>query len=1050
MPHTVEALRTMEHATQAYILTIDGLPIAFTTDTSGELVGSGASSFIGRAESDLGETVGGREIREGLVVPDTLEFGGRVLDLLGLDRTTAKFSILLDPSTDTADYFAMGGEEPEEMLGRLAPYTDPAPATVVGVTVRDRYLGLERIGPNGERHMYPYLVGETLAGLDHHGDTDGATVPASVSQRPLVHEGRPWALYRVYRDPSSTSVSNSDAWPSLSNYRPIAVGKLRDAGKVEAGGRIDLEGTGFETLLENTKATIGGRVFDINPEFSTTAGVDDQVAIYLAESDSITPALDFNASKTTCQGRLWTTLTGSSGAEIRASLGALLSDTTYGTDTDYAPAAPVFSATNGSEAHVSGNNIYVRRNAYTAGDDYAYSRAIIAMHRRRWLALGFDPHQQDHNAGPGTPMEDERSVVFKHLPQSGDFVPEAAAPSMGAIPGPGYFAAEFTTIPFDRTQSVDDRFFWDNKGGPRVFYPLFGPGQLPRVLNEGGGQVLRIPTDVAMVNQSHVARSGSIDGTDCDAAGFILIRGKIRKAEGETDDASLVIDDEAEQAVIARVSWVVFNDYFPDIGSGVSGGLYVEQLYDPRTFGYPYRPIDRDWAAYKLTGQQIYTWALGTAASPPERADQTLSAFLRSTGTSTGPDGSGVIQQGINTGDSTGFFGDIFTAEMGLGVPEYLCPTQAEITSVMEQIPGGTSGHLIRCRPNFDASFPSYHMLNALMAPRGLMMGFHGARFMVYQLGDVSPGDAHVSITESDLWGELGDPTTVYPAQESRAFAPVDYWEVKDASSGREHKFRALDSGASTRRGDNAATINGRGLIAPELYGDDPTSLPQGGLWKNEAEQLFGRTLAEFFARRHGLIRVRVSRPKGQDLYPGTVVLLSNPWVRASDGSQGVSSVVGRVMRVAHHLKDGGCEAEIVVFEGQWQQPAHFAPALWISRVNNSTTLTISTSPNQPSSEAQKQGWEKPAWATGDGGNLIGSLIRMLPTGAWTVVGTAEVDRISGNTVLLATSLTAMPPSYARTMMLVPDVMSNQPAWAQEIYSAVGVQGDNSGTRRFV
>jgi len=73
----------------------------------------------------------------------------------------------------------------------------------------------------------------------------------------------------------------------------------------------------------------------------------------------------------------------------------------------------------------------------------------------------------------------------------------------------------------------------------------------------------------------------------------------------------------------------------------------------------------------------------------------------------------------------------------------------------------------------------------------------------------------------------------------------------------------------------------------------------------------------------------------------------------------------------------------------------------------------------------------------------------MLPDGTWTTVGTAEVDRISGNTIILATPLTGMPPDGARTMMLVPDVMASQPEWFQEVYSAVGIAGDNARTRRF-
>jgi hypothetical protein len=60
------------------------------------------------------------------------------------------------------------------------------------------------------------------------------------------------------------------------------------------------------------------------------------------------------------------------------------------------------------------------------------------------------------------------------------------------------------------------------------------------------------------------------------------------------------------------------------------------------------------------------------------------------------------------------------------------------------------------------------------------------------------------------------------------------------------------------------------------------------------------------------------------------------------------------------------------------------------------------------------------------------------------------VGSVNDTTVSLANALSAMPPDHARTMMLVPDVMANQPEWAQEIYSAVGIQGDNTRVRRFV
>ncbi len=205
------------------------------------------------------------------------------------------------------------------------------------------------------------LMGEDLPGLYHHGDTDGARVPASVSERPLVHEGRMVALYRVYRDPSPLSTSNSDAWPSLSEYRPVWVGKMRDAGAITAGGRISIECAGFESLLERNMATGSGAVFAVLPEFSTTAGVDDQVAIYLGTSEVVDSGDGTISAGTTCQGRRWTTLSGDFRAEVRDALADLIADTVAGIDTDYRTSEPTFDATANGDAGFTGDSIYVER-----------------------------------------------------------------------------------------------------------------------------------------------------------------------------------------------------------------------------------------------------------------------------------------------------------------------------------------------------------------------------------------------------------------------------------------------------------------------------------------------------------------------------------------------------------------------------------------------------------------------------------------------------------------------------------------------------------------
>ncbi len=1032
----------MEHATQAYILLLDGIPLGFVTSTNPEdqeLTGTGGSSYIGRAESDTGETVGGRTLLEGLKVPATLEFGGDVSSI-GLDRTTARFSILLNDTT--RPYFALGGEEPDEMLGRLAPTDDPAPATVVGVTVRDRYLGLEYVGSAGERRMFPFLIGETLQGYDHHGDTDGATVPAAVSERPLVHEGRLCALYRVYRDPSSTSTSNSDAWPSLSNYSPIWVGKMRDAGKISAGGRITIECTGVESLLERNMATGAADPFGMFPEFTADAGVDDQVAIYCG-TGAVLQTTGEQTAAITYQGRDWTTLTGSTRDEIEDALNTLIEDTIAGTSTDYETGELTLDSVTGGDAGMAGGSFFVQMEDNPSGDRF-YLEVRVFMHRRRWLALGFDPEQQDW-PGVNETTENQTQIPFTKLSSGDALQPAPSKALMGTVPGPGYYGAQFHTIRVGSNSGIVHSGLWDNDGDVRQFDPIFEGGEVVRIIRPDGGQVVRLADDPALFPQSHVPFSGAIDGTDCDAAAYFLIKGKIRKGEGSTDDASLVVEDESEQAVIARCSWIVRDNFFADPGSGVEAALFIEQLYDPRKFGYPFRPLDRDWATLELQAVQLHTYA--SASTSPEPAGLVLSSMLRSTGTSTGPDAFGAIDQGDNSGSEVSWYGDILSSSIGLGIPSTLLPTGLEIDDALSDLPGGAFGDLGRCRMSYETSFSSYDAIVSLLEPRGLRMGFDGARLSLYRLRDASPSEATVNILEADLYGTIGDPTDVYPEQRARALAPVDAWEFSYADF--KHTQRAKDPNAAVRRGDNIRQISGHGLIAPELYGDDPSAAPDGAGWKNDARVLFGDDEARFLARRHGMVTVPISRPKGQDVYPGTLITLSNPWVVGADGVQGVSGVVGRVIRATHHLDSSHCVADVLVFEGQDRPPPHFAPMLLIEAVNSSTELVIATS-SDFASIGTTEGWTQPAWNTLGSGNAVVSLWRMLPDTTWTEVGTAEFGSTDGTTVTLATALSGLPPDPARTMVLTLGPISSQPAWAADMYSAVGIQGDNTDVRRFV
>jgi len=197
------ALRTTHY--DAHILFVEGLPWAFTDDETGELLGSGASSWIGESESALGATVGQRTVLPGLRMPRALR---ESLDPKTGLLTTQQVSIrLVDYEGILADLFASEGKA-FSLLGENIPPGSTAlgiATTIIGgttINARGRHIGLERIGPAGERGYFsPFPF--TLIGRHHainlYGDGDEGPRPIPISVDPLDFMRRKIAIYRVMR-----------------------------------------------------------------------------------------------------------------------------------------------------------------------------------------------------------------------------------------------------------------------------------------------------------------------------------------------------------------------------------------------------------------------------------------------------------------------------------------------------------------------------------------------------------------------------------------------------------------------------------------------------------------------------------------------------------------------------------------------------------------------------------------------------------------------------------------------------------------------------------
>lgn len=216
-----------------WVLFIDGCPYAWTTDLGqggrGSLRGSGASSWIGLSEDAIGgvETVGARRVLGGLELPPTIR---ESLDVKAGELEPNPVTVRLhDVDGLLAQLFGREGKESDILRERIGPGTAALPATGLGpggtvIGLWDRNIGIERIGPAGERRLLERIAA-VLTRWGHAGDTAATafvllatlegTVHAHVLGRPVIDDHRLTdalveAMLRIALPSKETS------WPSSS------------------------------------------------------------------------------------------------------------------------------------------------------------------------------------------------------------------------------------------------------------------------------------------------------------------------------------------------------------------------------------------------------------------------------------------------------------------------------------------------------------------------------------------------------------------------------------------------------------------------------------------------------------------------------------------------------------------------------------------------------------------------------------------------------------------------------------------------------------------
>lgn len=1058
MSRTVTELRTDTWAECAYLLVIEGLPYAWVTDHPGNgLLGSGAGTWMGASETAIGspEIVGARTVLPGLKLPGAIALGSLDLKSGMLQSTAASFEIV-DFGGELLELFANEGKPHKILSQHIPPGITPIVASIrVGValtTAANKYIGLEKIGPNGERRQFPCFPLGQLAGYQHvpGGKADDGPPPVTVSDAPLDFAGRGVALYRLYRD-TTMGPDGYTSWPLWRVQHDagglVWWGTLRDTGELSGDRSWRLTCGGPDSLLRRRLGTLSPYEPRNVEMAELSLGADERL---IAVDVSKWSNNDFAWSWEQLQSLVSTdsvVLTSSSldepsvyAKEIETIVAGTI-DGTLANAFTYQPSGAGFMSATVSSFHGFGlKRLGTYAQLYTDVVQLG-ARLVVCLHEKVWRLLGYEPLYQ-------RALEHTDENYVKFVPY-GD-----VEYSSLAVQATGYWCGHFNSCPYSVVEDVTLHQKVDNDGAPWYTPPLYRHGVA--VLTAEAGQRIAIGyDDMFLEGQPTVPRSStaSIESWPTTKAKYFAFSGK--RAVGEIDQGGYIngMANKAEVVdfvQVARCSWRVASSSETEYGKVYKVGgdvtLYIEEWVDPRSFGFDYdrlgaSQVSADWAfaaslkdtAIKVYPLNAYAYAQG-GGSNKNREDvaSVLSQILLSTGTATGyADAVETVPSfstGLNDDATTYKFaqlpgGDCELADLGLGIPNELVASPSELSKAFNGVPDT----LRRCRYAYVGPFDSYGTIESIIRPRGLMLTLRGRKYGVAKLEPFSLSEHDVEITERDLWGSQDDPSAVRPRQRMRAVGQLDEtiirhnWDPIEGSTTAEERILSRDRGALHRAGDLVEEFDDHGL--------------RGDEWIPDARQLWGVTRPAYFSQRHFLVtNLTVSRIKGQDLHIGSRVLFTNPWVVAptATGYTGVTRAAAIVTGVTLKGKDHAYELELLVFAGQWGDGwRYFAP---IARVRRVTGTTVELYPDDDflkhgeGSDASRM-WTEPSWS-GLGGNANVAIVEY-DRKTWSITSTSTVQSVDAatNTITLASALSPTPKRDVDKLLVMVAADSQAAAW---------------------
>jgi hypothetical protein len=922
------------------------------------LVIEGSSLIFTDAPSLAGTTyiTDGREIIPGLELPSAIKMGINPREGL-LKEYSSTFKVTDTKTGQVASLFRgiFDDANADQLALRVPPTLDPMvnPSATVGGTINPfgKHIGIEKIGPAGERRYWGIHPGVTPAPFDHaHLGDPGSNehlAPIVISDEARVWAGRHVALHELIWDPYD---EDWDTWTNqYTAGSMIWRGTLQGRGQIVNTSQFEIKCFGPASLLRRrlnrTRSTTPIKVL---PKVDAT---DNQKLVALIPHRRVYNNGDFGFNSN-YQSSIFESaydLTATTNDALLQELSTFFDDVIDGTTSNYAGtgntsnryysedvSSPAYSSSSNSLGISSaGLSITYKDEATPPG--HIGGRASICMHEKFWSLLGFDPSAQDAlepEGGHPYYVKFFQLEPFVTEPTVGIDLTSHRTDIADAEDWAGYWVAEIQTMSWFNASATPDN------NGTAVKYEALFPNGVASISPYGKQEIALDSTAEIFVPSQKAFPPGrtygeaelrpSIGVNQVNSMGWFLLEGQL--ARGLNQFADVEFEDFAQ---VARCSW--YSSGNGGIASGAGNDnptMIIECLEDPRAFGFEHERITAPWltgGTAELTATPLAVLAFDDYADTdtyPDAAYGVISRLLLSSGTSGawGTTGEPTYPSvGDNhpsvSGFSYNYVSDQEISDLGLNI-EGVAVDIASFRTLRDETLDGAGDPLGLVKLAYRRPFQAEEALGSLLQGRGWCMGYKRLSGYVqpkftgidlYAVPDPAStygsGGSPVTIGESDLAGDAANNASWVPRVQQTWRSTIDAFELStrgNLDGGGylfEDRYLAMDSGAPLRHGASVLSIKDAGLSNPRLFaqGSAPDSEYQ---WEPGFRARWQKQIAEFMAKPNRTVTLTVSAPKGQYLYPGTAFRLTNAAINGLDGqSVGVTNAPCMVLETVAHKR---------------------------------------------------------------------------------------------------------------------------------------------------